>query len=168
MTLSRKLMIDGEQTVTTTRTHVKVLILPFVILLAVAAAGGFLVARVGDSGDGIPRWGIIGVAVVLAILGSVIPFLRWFLWTYTLTNKRIVEQKGILTRSGRVIPLSRINDVAFEKNLNDRILGCGTLVIHDASEQAGLELRDIPHIEALHRTVTRLVDEAHRTSDESI
>ncbi len=168
MTLPRKLMIDGEQTVATTRTHVKVLFVPVLILLALAAAGGFLAARAGDIGNGIPRWIIIGVAVVLAIVGSVIPFIRWFLWTYTLTNKRIVEQKGILTRSGRVIPLSRVNDVAFEKNLNDRILGCGTLVIHDASEQAGLELRDIPHIEALHRTVTRLVDEAHGTSNEAI
>ncbi len=168
MTLPRKLMIDGEQTVTTTRTHVKVLFIPLVILLAVATAGGYLAAAVGDRGNGIARWVIIGVAVVLALWGAVIPFLRWLLWTYTLTNKRLVEQKGILTRTGRVIPLSRINDVAFEKNLNDRILGCGTLVIHDASEQAGLELRDIPHIEAVHRTVTRLVDDAHRTSDESI
>ena len=165
MTLPRKLMIDGEQTVMTTRTHVKVLFVPLVILLAVGAAGGFLAARVDP---GAPRWVVIGIAVVLAVLGAVIPFLRWFLWTYTLTNKRIVEQKGILTRTGRVIPLSRINDVAFEKNLNDRILGCGTLVIHDASEQAGLELRDIPHIEDVHRTVTGLVDQAHRTSDESI
>ena len=109
MTLPRKLMIDGEQTVTTTRTHVKVLFVPFLILLAVGAAGGFLAARVGV---GAPRWVVIAIAVVLAILGAVIPFLRWFLWTYTLTNKRIVEQKGILTRTGRVIPLSRINDVA--------------------------------------------------------
>jgi membrane protein YdbS with pleckstrin-like domain len=165
MTLPRKLMIDGEQTVATTRTHVKVLFIPVIILLAVGAAGGFLAAAVGP---GVARSIVIAVAVVLALWGAVLPFVRWFLWTYTLTNKRLVEQKGILTRSGRVIPLSRINDVAFEKNLNDRILGCGTLVIHDASEQAGLELRDIPHIEALHRTVTGLVDEAHRTSDESI
>ena len=165
MTLPRKLMIDGEHTVTTTRTHVKVLFIPVIILLAVGAAGGFLAASVGD---GVARWVVIAVAVVLALWGAVLPFVRWFLWTYTLTNKRIVEQKGILTRTGRVIPLSRINDVAFEKNLNDRILGCGTLVIHDASEQSGLELRDIPHIEDLHRTVTGLVDQAHRTSDESI
>ena len=165
MTLPRKLMIDGEQTVATTRTHVKVLFVPVIILLAVGAASGFLAAAVGP---GVARWIVIGVAVVLALWGAVLPFVRWFLWTYTLTNKRIVEQKGILTRTGRVIPLSRINDVAFEKNLNDRILGCGTLVIHDASEQAGLELRDIPHIEDLHRTVTGLVDQAHRTSDESI
>lgn len=168
MTLPRKLMIDGEQTVTTTRTHVKVLFLPALILIAVAGAGSYLAASVGDAGNGVARWIVIGAAVVLALWGAVLPFVRWFLWTYTLTNKRIVEQKGILTRSGRVIPLSRVNDVAFEKNLNDRILGCGTLVIHDASEQAGLELRDIPHIEDVHRTVTSLVDKAHGARDESI
>jgi membrane protein YdbS with pleckstrin-like domain len=168
MTLPRKLMIEGEQTIATTRTHVKVLFVPVVILLAVAAAGGFLAASVGDNGNGVPRWIVVAVAVVLAVWGAVLPFARWFAWTYTLTNKRIVEQKGLLTRTGRVIPLSRINDVSFEKNLNDRILGCGTLVIHDASETAGLELRDIPHIEALHRTVTGLVDRAHGASDESI
>ena len=99
-----------------------------------------------------------------------LPFLKWLTWTYTLTNKRIVEQKGILTRTGRVIPLSRINDVAYEKNLNDRILGCGTLIIHDASEQAGLELDDIPRVEAFHRTVTNLVFERHESqkNDESV
>jgi uncharacterized membrane protein YdbT with pleckstrin-like domain len=168
MALSRKLMMDGERTVATTRTHVKVLLVPFVILLAVAFAGGFLAAQVGDAGDGYVRWGVIAVAAVLILWGSVLPFVRWFLWTYTLTNKRIVEQKGILTREGRVIPLSRINDVSFEKNLNDRILGCGTLIIHNASDEAGLELRDIPRIEGFHRTVSNLVFDAHRQSDESV
>jgi uncharacterized membrane protein YdbT with pleckstrin-like domain len=168
MTLSRKLMIEGEEIVTTTRTHVKVLFLPAVILIAVAGAAGFLAGQLGDSGNGAPRWIVVAVAAVLIVWGSVLPFIRWYTWTYTLTNKRLVEQKGILTRTGRVIPLSRINDVSFEKNLNDRILGCGTLVIHDASEQAGLELRDIPHIEDLHRTVTGLVDRAHGASDESV
>ena len=169
MTLPRKLMIDGERTVMTTRTHIKTLLLPVIILLAVSAAGAFLAGTVWDTqwgGRPILRWLIIVFSLLLIVFGSVIPFLRWYLWTYTLTNKRIVEQRGILTRTGRVIPLNRINDVAFEKNLNDRILGSGTLVIHDASEQAGLELHDIPHIEDMHRTVTSLVDAAH--DDESI
>lgn len=170
MSLPRKLMIDGEQVIATTRTHVKVLLIPFVILLALSGIGGFLINRLGDSANGIPRWIVVAVMLVLILLGSIIPFIKWFTWTYTLTNKRIVEQKGILTRTGRVIPLSRINDVAFEKNLNDRILGSGTLIIHDASEQAGLELKDIPHIEAFHRTVTNLVFEKQgkTASDESI
>ncbi len=41
MSLPRKLMIDGEQVIATTRTHVKVLFIPFVILLALAGVGGF-------------------------------------------------------------------------------------------------------------------------------
>ncbi len=170
MSLPRKLMIDGEQVIATTRTHVKVLFIPLLILLVVAGVGGFAINAVGDSGSGVPRWIVVAAMVILILWGSVLPFLKWLTWTYTLSNKRIVEQKGLLTRTGRVIPLSRINDVAFEKNLNDRILGCGTLIIHDASEQAGLELKDIPHIEAFHRTVTNLVFEKHdkTASDESV
>lgn len=170
MSLPRKLMIDGEQVVATTRTHVKVLTVPFLILLVVAVADGFLIAKIGDRADNKVGWVVLALAVVLVLWGSVLPFLKWLTWTYTLTNKRIVEQKGLLTRTGRVIPLSRVNDVAFEKNLNDRILGCGTLIIHDASEQAGLELRDIPRIEAFHRTVTNLVFETHGSTknDESV
>src|SRR5215212_2988132 len=161
MSLPRKLMIDGEQIVATTRTHIKVLFIPFIILLVVAGVGGFAINAVGGSGSGVPRWIVVAVMLVLIVWGSVLPFLKWLSWTYTLTNKRILEQKG---------PLTRINDVAFEKNLNDRILGCGTLIIHDASEQAGLELNDIPHIEAFHRTVTNLVFEKHdkTASDESV
>lgn len=168
MTLPRKLMIDGEQTVATTRTHVKVLFLPFLILLVVCVVAGFLIAQVGDKADDKVGWVIVAIAAVIIAWGTLLPFLTWYLWTYTLTNKRIVEQKGILTRTGRVIPLSRVNDVAFEKNLNDRILGCGTLVIHDASEQAGLRLDDIPHIEDFHRTVSNLVMSAHEGRDESV
>ncbi|MET0767387.1 MAG: PH domain-containing protein [Aeromicrobium sp.] len=170
MSLPRKLMIDGEQTVETTRTHVKKLFLPFAVLLVVCVAAGYLVAQIGDRGDGTAGWVILAIAAILIVWGTFLPFLSWYLWTYTLTNKRIVEQKGILTRTGRVIPLSRINDVAFEKNLNDRILGCGTLIIHDASEQAGQQLADIPRVEAFHRTVTNLVFEKHdkQRNDESV
>ncbi|EFQ83772.1 hypothetical protein HMPREF0063_11435 [Aeromicrobium marinum DSM 15272] len=168
MALSPKMLMTGEENLTTTRTHVKVLFLPFVLLLAVAFLGAFGAAQVGDSGDGYVRWAIIGVAVLVFLWFVFVPFLRWYLWTYTLTTQRIVEQKGILTRTGRVIPLSRINDVSFEKNLNDRILRCGTLVIRSASEEQGLLLRDIPRVEEFHRSVSDLVARAHRTSDEPI
>ena len=170
MSLPRKLMIEGETIVADTRTHVKVLIVPFLILLLVSGVVGFLAQRAGDTGGGVVRWVVVGVGLVLILAGSVLPWLRWLTWTYTLTNRRIVEQRGILTRTGRIIPLSRINDVAYEKNLNDRILGCGTLVIHDASEQAGLRLNDIPGIEDFHRTVSTLVFSEHEGAgrDESV
>ena len=68
---------------------------------------------------------------------------------------------SVINFRGRIIPLARINDVAYEKGLIDRMLRCGTLVIHDASQQAGLQLHDIPHLEDFHRRISRLVLASH-------
>ena len=86
-----------------------------------------------------------------------IPFLRWMTTTYTVTNRRLITRRGIITRSGRDIPLFRINDVAYEKGLLDRLLGCGTLVISDATEKAGVELTDIPNVEQVHLQISDLL-----------
>lgn len=159
--LSEKLLLDDETVVTESRTHVKVLIVPFLIALAIMLVGGYFAGAIGDSGGGTPRLIGLVVLVVLFIWGTVLPFLRWLTWTYTLTNRRLIEQKGILTRSGRIIPLARINDVAYEKGIIDRMLRCGTLIIHDASQQTGLRLHDISRIEGFHREITRLVLSSH-------
>jgi len=161
MALSRKLMIEGEQVVLTMHTHVKAMIVPALVLLITCGVAGFALAVTRES-DAAWRIAIVVIAAVILAWLVLLPFLRWLTWTYTVTNKRLVEQKGLLTRTGRVIPLSRVNDVSFEKNLNDRLLGCGTLIVHDASEQAGLRLDDIPHVEDVHRTMTNLVFDTHR------
>ena len=158
MALSRKLMVEGERVLLTTRTHAKALTLPVLVLLLTSAAAGFLLAvSSNSSAAGVLRVVILVVDAAVLLLWVVLPFLRWLTWTYTLTTLRLVEQKGLLTRTGRVIPLSRVNDVSFEKNLNDRLLGSGTLIVHDASEQAGMRLDDVPHVEDVHRTMTELV-----------
>lgn len=167
MTLSRKLMIENERIIISMHTHIKVLLVPFVILVATCAAAGFLHASAGAGADGVVGWIVLAIAAAVILVGSVVPFVRWLTWTFTITNKRLIEQKGILTRTGRIIPLSRVNDVAFEKNLNDRILRCGTLIVHDASEQAGLRLRDIPNIEAVHRTLTTLIFDSGRSDPQA-
>lgn len=162
MALSRKLLVEGEHEVMTTRTHVKALFLPGLLLVVTCAVAGFVLAVAQNTEhSGVLSAVILLVAVLVLVWWALRPFLRWFARTYTVTNRRLVEQTGILTRSGRVIPWSRVNDVGFEKNLSDRILRCGTLVIHDASEQAGLRLEDVPHVEDVHRTVTDLIFETH-------
>lgn len=158
---SRKLLLDGEQVLTVTRTHVKVIIVPFLMGLVVVFVGGFLAAKSGGSAGGWLRIVVVVVTVVLLMFTTVMPFLRWYLWTYNLTNLRLIEQRGVLNRTGRVIPLVRVNDVSFEKSLTDRMLGCGTLIIHDASAQQGLRVNDIPHIEDFHRRISTLVLTAH-------
>jgi hypothetical protein len=85
------------------------------------------------------------------------PFLNWLFSTYTLTNRRLITRHGILTRTGRDIPLMRINDVSYEHGLIDRLLGCGTLQIESAGERGQVVLPDVPHVEHMHLQMSDLL-----------
>jgi membrane protein YdbS with pleckstrin-like domain len=155
MGISKKLLADGEHVVLSVRTHGKALIGPVALLILVVA--GVITAAMLQPADSIVGLVAAVVAVPVLILWSLIPFLRWMTSTYTVTTRRLITRHGILTRSGRDIPLFRINDVAYEKGLLDRILGCGTLVISDATEKAGVVLPDVPHVEQVHLQITELL-----------
>jgi len=51
--------------------------------------------------------------------------------------------------------------VAYEKDLIDRLLGCGTLVISDASTHGQVALPDIPHVEDVQRKLNDLLHDLH-------
>jgi uncharacterized membrane protein YdbT with pleckstrin-like domain len=155
--ISRKLLNDGEVVVVSTRTHVKALLLPALWLILVAAVGGF--ASSFPSGDSAPLviaviW---GVALVVLLWLVAAPFLRWMTTTYTLTDRRLITRTGILTRRGHDIPVNRINDVSYEHSLVDRLLGCGTLVVSDASERGQVRLPDVPRVEQVHLQLSNLL-----------
>ena len=59
----------------------------------------------------------------------------------------------------------RISDVAYEHGLVDRLLGCGTLVISDASERGQVRLHDIPRVEQVHLQLSDLLYTSHRGLD---
>ena len=84
---------------------------------------------------------MVAVGIVWFVLR---PFLIWLTATYTITTRRLITRHGVITRRGHDIPLSRISDVAYEKDLIDRLLGCGTLVISDASTHGQVALPGHP------------------------
>ena len=63
------------------------------------------------------------------------PFVDWLTTTYTFTNRRFIKRSGLIAKEGRTIPLNRISGVDFEIGVIDRIFGCGTLIVSDASDQ---------------------------------
>jgi len=97
------------------------------------------------------------VLVLMVLL--IVPLLRWRTTTYELTTKRLRTRYGIVTRRGRDIPLTRINDVSFEKGVLDRLLGAGRLVVESAGEHGQIVLTDIPHVEYVQATLFRLVED---------
>lgn len=156
MSISRKVLGEGEQVLHHTRTHWKALIVPVLIMAVFVAAAAFGVTLV-PSGEyeGYVKLAIVGVAFLVVLIWTVWPFLVWIAESYMLTDQRLLTRQGVITRTGRDIPLGRINDVSHERDLIDRILGCGTLVIWSAGEKGRIELYDIPQVE----TVQRLVSE---------
>lgn len=160
-------LAEGEHVVLNLRTHVKALfgaIALFVVLLAAAVALVVLLPESSARG-----WILLagGVVLLVVLVGWVLlPFLRWVTSRYTVTNRRLITRSGILTRTGRDIPLYRINDVSYEKSLTDRLLGCGTLVISDATDKAGVTLHDVPQVEQVQVVLHDLLFSADDGSDD--
>lgn len=156
MAINPKLLNEGEHVVWSTRTHVKALFAPTLVLIVGAGVGGYL-SSLPDNHRNLWLAVIWVVAGLLILRYSVWPFLKWFTTTYTVTDRRLTTHSGVLSRTGHDIPLARISDVSYEKDLLDRVFGCGTLVISDASEQGRVALHDVPRVERLQLKLSDLL-----------
>jgi membrane protein YdbS with pleckstrin-like domain len=153
-------LAGGEQFVLLVHPHWKTLIRPLVVAVLVLAVA-LLVEAVIPAGRGAAaaRLAVAVVAVLALMLWLIAPVLRWRTTTYELTTRRLRTRFGILTRRGRDIPLSRINDVSFERGPLDRLLGAGRLVVESAGEHGRIVLMDIPQVEQVQATLYQLVEE---------
>lgn len=149
MAISHKLLNEGETVVVDTRTHVKALILPLLVLVVLLAAGTFAQTQ-WDQTLAYVVWAVVAVGIVWFVLR---PVLIWATASYTFTDRRLITRSGVLVRRGHDMPLARISDIAYEFGLIDRMLGCGTLIISDASEHGQIRLHDIPRVEQTQRKV---------------
>ena len=149
MKLSKKILGQGEEVVLHLRTHVKKII-PNIIAGVVLAVAAVLAAVYLPE-----NWRLSStiVIIVVAIIAEgyllAWPWLNWFTSTYTISNRRIITRKGVLTKTGHDIPLSRISNVSYEKSLLDRMFGCGTLVLQTSAAEP-LYLIDVPKVEQVH------------------
>ena len=173
MAINPKLLNEGERVVVSTRTHAKALIGPFLVLLVTAFLASYAYAKIGSIDHDGTRTGLrVAVAVVAAVVviwWTLRRFVAWWTTTYTFTDRRFIERSGFIAKEGRTIPLNRISGVDFEIGVVDRIFGCGTLVVSDASEQGTVPLHDIPHVEDVQKMVAnelhRLTQRDHPSDD---
>jgi len=157
---SNKLLSDNEKIVLETHPHWKVLVLPVLTLLVTLGLAGYLIALVDDN---VGTYLILGVAALLIIVFVLVPFLRWRTTLFVITDERVVVRNGIWSRTGRDIPLTRVNDITFTHNLFERMLGCGTLVVESAGERGQVQLTDVPRVEQAQKTLYKMAQKVGRT-----
>ena len=158
--IPKRLLADDEEVVLAMRPHWKEMVGPVLVLLIVSPAASYLAKIVPDSSaQGWLRLAIVIIAALVVLRFSAWPFVKWITTSYVVTDRRIITRVGVIARTGRDMPISRINDVTFQHSgILERVLGCGTLVIESAGERGQLVLVDVPHVEEVQRDVYRLAE----------
>jgi uncharacterized membrane protein YdbT with pleckstrin-like domain len=158
--IPKRLLADDEEVVMAMRPHWKEMVGPVLVLLITCPAATYLFTVAPDGSA--RRWlrlAIVIVAALIVLRFSVWPFIKWITTSYIVTDRRIITRVGVVARTGRDMPISRINDVTFQhSSILERVLGCGTLVVESAGERGQLVLRDVPHVEEVQRDVYRLAE----------
>jgi uncharacterized membrane protein YdbT with pleckstrin-like domain len=105
------------------------------------------------------QYAIIGLGLVALIYLSVLPWSLWVTTRYVLTNERMMIREGLVNRTGRDIPLARIEDVSFQQTFLERLSGSGTLIVSGAGERGPLVLSSFPHVADVQATVYELAEQ---------
>lgn len=156
MKFSDKLLGQNEHVILHMRTHIKEIIPNIgatIVLIIVAVLAYVYLPEDWRPGSTVA---IVAVAVTLFLVIMVWPWINWLTSTYTVTNRRIITRKGVFTKTGHDIPLTRISNVAYERSVLDRMLGCGSLVLQTSASDP-LLLDDVPDVETVHVTLTDLL-----------
>ena len=158
--IPKRLLADDEDVVMALRPHWKEMVGPVLVLLVTSPVATYLATIVPEgSAQKWLRLAVLVVAVLIVLRFVVWPFMRWLTTSYIVTDRRIITRVGVVARTGRDMPISRVNDVTFSHSgLLERILGCGTLVVESAGERGQLVLRDVPHVEEVQRDVYKLAE----------
>lgn len=124
----RSTLRANEQVLLITRQHWVGLIPPALALLAAAVLAGLL-------GWGVPEvggWGALLLVAPLLWLGWHLLARRYDIWI--VTDRRVIDEAGVLSVSAKESPLSKINNVAYQQGLLGRLLGYGDVQIQTAAE----------------------------------
>ena len=78
----------------------------------------------------------IGLALALLLIPAYFHIRRNMI-RYTLTDSKMEIDTGLIARTTRNIPLSKIQDVTVSASIPQRILGFGDLIVDNASELGG-------------------------------
>jgi uncharacterized membrane protein YdbT with pleckstrin-like domain len=155
----KKSLAEDEEIQLDLHAHWKGLVVPVLLVPVVVGIATYVIFILPDnSARTALRWTVVGVAALLLLRFTLWPYLKWQTTRYVLTNRRVIIRQGVFGRSGRDIPLTRVNDVSFQHNLFERMLRCGRLTIESAGEHGQVVLPEVPKVEMVQREVYRAVE----------
>jgi membrane protein YdbS with pleckstrin-like domain len=99
---------------------------------------------------------------VLGLLGSLAWFgFAWWFWAteeFVITDKRVLNVNGVITRRVGIMPLTKVTDLTYERSVLGRLLGYGVFVMESAGQhQAMSRIEYLPKPDRLYHEVSTLL-----------
>jgi len=117
------------------------------IVMAVAALMGILSNKDVSWMNGTLAFVVILVAALIAFANPLYHHVQRRREVYTLTNHKLEMRYGIIAKTVRNIPLTKIQDVTVKSSVLQRLMNLGDLEIDSASETGKIILDDIHNSE---------------------
>lgn len=148
---------SGERVVARLRRHARVLILPAVLLIAVSGATAYALGVMLEDWQ---RLAVVGVALIIVLLGSLLPFLAWLTRRTTITTRRIILRSGVVARLRQELLHSRGYDVTVRRTWAQSAFGSGDVRINTGHDHP-VVLRDVPNPHLVQSALEELMEHAH-------
>lgn len=151
---SQPVAAEAETVVVRLRRHGRRLVLPVIVLLALAAASGYWIGALPEAWM---NWAAAAAAILLALLLGIGPVLAWLSTRATITTRRVILRRGFLVHHRSELPLSRVREVRSRRGIVQRMFGSGDVELVVGNEPP-LVLRDIPGPVAAADTLQELIE----------
>ncbi len=159
-------LAQGERIVTQIRRHLLVLARPFLGALA-AIFGAVVLGALLSPNEGADIFDtILGLAALFFFLRFGWRVWEWRVDRIIVTDRRILEVSGLLTRKVASMPLEKLTDLTYSRSIAGRLLGYGRIGVESAGQDQALTSIDfLPNPDDVYRTVTALVAGLMATPD---
>ena len=146
-----------ERIVARVRRHARILILPALLLVATAGAATYFAFTLPEVWQ---RIAVGGVALLVVVLGCLLPFLAWLTRRTTITTRRIILRSGVFVRVRQELLHSRGYDVTVRRTWAQGAFGSGDVRVNTGLEHPFV-IRDVPRPLEVQAALDELMEAAH-------
>jgi len=146
-----KYLLPSERAVVVARRHWAVLLREFSEVVIVWLILIFLL--------GLTDSGFLGLVSLFFLLFSAIwlgwDVIQWYVEEFAVTDKRVLLVSGVIIRNVAIMPLIKVTDLTYKRDLLGRMLGFGTFIIESAGQDQALSRIDfVNHPDEWYRRIS--------------
>lgn len=164
MAFPPNLLNASESVVLDLRPHWSKLVVPVFMVVLFTALTGTAFALAGGTGNLRIVGLVLAAVLLLLVLKLVANYATWTTTNFVVTTDRLIHREGVVAKKGIEIPLERVQNIAFNQTLLERMLGAGDLLIESGGESGQNKFTDIRKPQVVQNEIYRQI-EANKDRD---